>query len=123
MPKSKDKEREHRILYEVIVDAYGEEEQLMGWFYYFQDNLEFPIKATVRFRLRGGGEEIKKVKIVEVNTKNKNEWTIRLGIVEGKSERIQTISPEEIKSIDTSPENLEIINDWLYWHDFDLLPA
>lgn len=123
MPKSKDEERENRILDEIIVDAYGEAEQLMGWFYYFQDNLEFPIKATVKFRLRGGGGEIKKVKIVEVDPKSENGRALRLGIVEGKSERIQYISPEEIASLDTSDENLQIINDWLYWHNFDLLPA
>ena len=27
---------------EAIVDAYGAEEQAMGWYYYFDDKLSFP---------------------------------------------------------------------------------
>jgi hypothetical protein len=30
----KDSKREHRIAMEIIVDAYGPEEQAMGWYYY-----------------------------------------------------------------------------------------
>jgi len=32
-------ERENRIAKEIIVDAYGPEEQAMGWYYYLQDTL------------------------------------------------------------------------------------
>ena len=32
MPRTHDQTREHRILEEVIVDAYDDEEQLMGWY-------------------------------------------------------------------------------------------
>jgi len=41
----KDSEREHRIIMEIIVDAYGPEEQAMGWYYYLQDNITFPFRA------------------------------------------------------------------------------
>lgn len=35
MPKpKKDPNRDHRIMMEIIVDAYGPEEQAMGWYYY-----------------------------------------------------------------------------------------
>jgi hypothetical protein len=30
----RDQEREQRITMEIIVDAYGPEEQAMGWYYY-----------------------------------------------------------------------------------------
>ena len=30
---------------EVVVDAYGEEERAMGWYYYAADNITFPFKA------------------------------------------------------------------------------
>ncbi len=48
---------------------------------------------------------------------------IRLGIVEQGNERVQYVSPEAIVSVATSPENLDIINDWLYWPNFELLPG
>jgi len=30
---------------EIIVDAYGPEEQAMGWYYYLEDQLDFPFTA------------------------------------------------------------------------------
>jgi Calcium binding len=41
----KDPIREDRIQNEVIVDAYGPEEQAMGWFYYLDDKIRFPFQA------------------------------------------------------------------------------
>ena len=46
MAKSKkDPVRENRISDEVIVDAYGPEEQAMGWYYYLQNKICFPFRA------------------------------------------------------------------------------
>lgn len=41
----KNKDREERIAMEVIVDAYGPEEQAMGWYYYLEEKLQFPFTA------------------------------------------------------------------------------
>ncbi len=121
MAKEKDEERDDRIHDEIIVDAYDEYEQAMSWYIHLNDNLVFPIKAKVKLRLRGGKTEEKAVQIVEVDPKSEDSLTLRLGITEGKSDRIQYISPKEIVSINTSDENLEILNDWLYWHEHPLL--
>ena len=43
---TKDKAREDRIAFEAIVDAYGPEEQAMGWYYYLQEKLTFSFTAT-----------------------------------------------------------------------------
>jgi hypothetical protein len=40
-----DDEREERIAMEIIVDAYGPEEQAMGWYYYLEEKLRFPFTA------------------------------------------------------------------------------
>jgi len=46
MPKAKkNSERENRIEMEIIVDAYGPEEQAMGWYYYLEEKLHFPFLA------------------------------------------------------------------------------
>jgi len=46
MAKSKrDPVREERIYEEIIVDAYGPEEQAMGWYYYLEDKIHFPFRA------------------------------------------------------------------------------
>ena len=46
MTKSKkDPIREERIHNEVVVDAYGAEEQAIGWYYYLEDKIRFPFQA------------------------------------------------------------------------------
>jgi hypothetical protein len=40
--------RERRIVDEIIVDAYGPEEQAMGWYYYLDRVLQFPFPARCR---------------------------------------------------------------------------
>ena len=121
MAREKDAARDHRIHDEIIVDAYGDGEQAMSWYYYMEENMKFPMEAKVKLRLRGGKTEEKAVKIVEVDPKSETSLTLRLGIAEGKSERVQYISPADILSIQTTEEILEILNDWLYWHGHPLL--
>ena len=41
----KDPIREDRIHNEVLVDAYGAEERAMGWYYYLENQLQFPFQA------------------------------------------------------------------------------
>ena len=41
----KDEAREERISMEIVVDAYDEEEQTMGWCGYLEDTLEMPFRA------------------------------------------------------------------------------
>ena len=37
-----DEEREERIQIEIIVDAYGPDEQAIGWYSYLEEYLQFP---------------------------------------------------------------------------------
>ena len=46
MAKAKqNKQREHRIEQEIVVDAYGAEERAMGWYCYLEERLRFPFRA------------------------------------------------------------------------------
>lgn len=46
MAKTKRNEKgEERITMEIIVDAYGPEEQAMGWYYHLEQQLQFPFTA------------------------------------------------------------------------------
>src|SRR5215207_3802223 len=47
-PSGRDPARERRIHDEIIVDAYGPEEQAMGWYYYLERVLGFPFPARCR---------------------------------------------------------------------------
>ncbi len=43
--QTRDEEREERIMMEIVVDAYGPEEQAMGWYNYLEGQLQFPFLA------------------------------------------------------------------------------
>ena len=43
--RKRDPVREKRIHDEVVVDAYGPEEQAMGWYYYLEGKIRFPFQA------------------------------------------------------------------------------
>jgi hypothetical protein len=43
--RPQDAEREERIQMEIIVDAYGPEEQALGWYTYLEETLTFPFVA------------------------------------------------------------------------------
>jgi hypothetical protein len=42
----RDRERERRIALEIVVDAYDTHERAMGWYYYLEEQLNFPFMAT-----------------------------------------------------------------------------
>ncbi len=37
--------REHRIVEEIVVDAYTSDERALGWYYHLEEKLRFPFKA------------------------------------------------------------------------------
>jgi hypothetical protein len=48
--RAKDTDREERIQNEIIVDAYGPDEQALGWYTYLSDTLQFPFSARCTVR-------------------------------------------------------------------------
>lgn len=60
-----DEIREERIEMEIIVDAYNEVEQAMGWYYYLQDKLDFPFRA--QWLNRRGQSQDRKVVVLEMS--------------------------------------------------------
>jgi hypothetical protein len=43
--RPRDEKREQRIETEIVVDAYGPEEQALGWYYWLDGRLQFPLRA------------------------------------------------------------------------------
>lgn len=44
--RKRDEEREDRIIMEIVVDAYNESERALGWYYYLENQIQFPFAAT-----------------------------------------------------------------------------
>ncbi|MCC7165697.1 MAG: calcium-binding protein [Anaerolineae bacterium] len=117
----KDPSREERIRMEIIVDAYGPEEQAMGWYYYLEDKLHFPFTAKcVAERaispLRKGDE----IKIVGMAPEKECEH--EMFVVTPWERRTLAIPLAQLKPIAADAETDEAVADWHYWlnQDYEL---
>ena len=115
MPKTKrDENREERIRMEIIVDAYGSEEQALGWYYYLEEKLNFPFLAKCTTEratspLRKGAE----VQVVGMAPEDECQHEMYVAMPwEG---RTLCVPLSQLKGIQVDEETQEAIDDWHYW--------
>lgn len=111
----RDSEREHRIMMEIVVDAHDEQERAMGWYYYLQDQLQFPFTAVC----------IAKRPISPLRVKDEIEVIGLPGEEECEREMFVTIRWEkdglavplgQLKPIAATDEQTkQAVADWHYW--------
>ncbi len=115
MPKAnKDEAREHRIIMEVVVDAYGPEEQAMGWYYYLENTLSFPFftkciakRAISPLKV---GDEIDVIGMAP-EEECQNEMFVMM-----RWERNGLAVPlMQLEAFHGDDKTLEAIEDWHYW--------
>jgi Calcium binding len=110
----RDEEREDRIIMEIIVDAYGPEEQAMGWYYYLQDTMQFPFTATCIQKRRIS--PIKEGATVEVKDMAPEEECEREMFVEIDWEGDRLAVPLiQLEALEAGAETQQAIADWHYW--------
>jgi len=112
--KQPDEAREHRIIMEIIVDAYGAEEQSMGWYCYLEDVLSFPFLANCVARraispLRIGDE----VEVVGMAPESECEHEMFVMIRWEKEGLAVPLS--QLKAIAADAKTNEAVEDWHYW--------
>ena len=111
--------RKDRIEDEIIVDCYDEYEMAMGWFYYLDDNLNFPFKASIVGDIRIGSlQEGDSVTVTEFINSDENDVSVynfvaTVGIE--KDEHIYDIPLVNLKSVDCDNDTFNAIEDWRYW--------
>ena len=110
----RDPVREERIHEEVIVDAYGPEEQAMGWHYYLEDKIRFPFQAKciasrVASPLRRG-ESIEVLDLAPEDTCSSN----MLVLIQWQG-RTVAVPLSQLTAINSDESTREAIKDWHYW--------
>ena len=109
-----DKEREERIENEITVDAYGPEEQAMGWYYYLADNLEFPFRGRCVKERRTSplqvGQEVAVRKMAP-----EDDCMHEMFVEIQWSKRRLAVPLSQIEPVDTDDKTKEAIEDWHYW--------
>ena len=110
----KDDVREERIHMEVVVDAYGEEERAMGWYYYLDDKLAFPFQARCIAERRSS--PLQQGEVVEVAGMAPEDDCMHEMFVEVQWQGRQLAVPlSQLEGIAVDEATKEAISDWHYW--------
>jgi hypothetical protein len=110
----RDPVREERIHEEIIVDAYGPQEQAMGWYYYLEDKMHFPFQAKciaskVTSPLRRG-ESVDVRGLASEDTCSGD----MLVLIRWQG-RTMAVQLSQLTAINPDESTREAIKDWHYW--------
>jgi hypothetical protein len=110
----RDPVREERIHEEIIVDASGPEEQAMGWYYYLEDKIHFPLlakciasRAISPLRM---GESVEVMGMAPEDTCSGD-----MLVLIGWQRRTMAVPLSQLTAIDPDEATREAIKDWHYW--------
>lgn len=100
---------------EIIVDAYGPEEQAMGWYYYLEDKLQFPFTATcIADRAISPLRKGEKVEVLEMAPEDECRHEMFVGI--RREKRPLGVPLAQLKPTPrTDKVTKEAVADWHYW--------
>lgn len=112
--RPKEEDREERIVMEIVVDAYGPEEQAMGWYCYLDDILTFPFIARCRSRraispLHVGDE----VDVIAMAPEEECEHEMFVMIRWEKDGLGVPVS--QLKIVHANEKTRQAVDDWHYW--------
>jgi hypothetical protein len=110
----RDPVREERIHEEIIVDAYGPEEQAMGWYYYLEDKIHFPFQAKcIASKVTS---PLQKGECVEVSGLAPEDTCSSDMLVQIRWQgRTLAVPLSQLTATDPDEQTREAIKDWHYW--------
>ena len=99
---------------EIIVDAYGADEQALGWYYYLEEKLTFPVRARCIAErtispLRVGDE----VEVAGMPPEDECEHDM-IVLTQWEGRRLG-IPLSMLDSIDVDDQTRQALDDWHYW--------
>jgi hypothetical protein len=111
----RDEVREHRISMEVVVDAYGPEERAMGWYYYLENQLQFPFRAVCIAKRAISPLRVKdKVEVIGMPGEDECMAEMFVTIRWDKDELAVPLSQLE-PAKGTVDDTQQAVEDWHYW--------
>ena len=112
--QAKDEAREERIHMEIVVDAYGPEEQAMGWYNYLDDTLQFPFSS--RCIVRRAISPLEPGDVVEVvGMAPDEECEHEMFVLIQRKKRQLAVPLMQLEGIQVDEETQQAIEDWQYW--------
>jgi hypothetical protein len=111
---ARDPIREDRINNEAIVDAYGPEEQAMGWYYYLEDRIRFPFQATcIAARATSPLRKRETVEVVRLAPEKDCSHDM-LVLIRWQGRKLG-VPLSQLNPVDADESTHEAIGDWHYW--------
>jgi hypothetical protein len=109
-----DEKREQRIHLQIIADAYGSDEQALGWYYYLADHLQFPFLASCSARratspLRVGDE------VEVVGMAPEEECEHEMFVLTPWERDTLAVPLAQLEVLHGDEDTQEAVEDWLYW--------
>ena len=113
--------RENRIDYDIVVDAYDEEERAMGWYCYLGDKITFPFSAKwKKTNKKTGAIAEKEVKVLDMASAEDCERNMYVEVTYiDKQDDTFTAKLSDIEAINPYADTEEALADWQYWVDMD----
>jgi len=111
----RDEDREERISMGIIVDAYGAEEQAMGWYYFLEEQLQFPFTAVCTQKrvispLQIGDE------VDTIGMAPESECEREMFVTVQWDKRRLAVPLSQLKPVNAKPEQTrEAVEGWYYW--------
>jgi hypothetical protein len=112
--QAKDEAREQRINWEIVVDANGPEEQVMGWYNYLDDTLQFPFTARCIVRRATSPLELgDEVEVAGMAPEEECEHEMFV-LIRWKSRQL-AVPLMQLEGIQVDEGTQQAIEDWHYW--------
>ena len=109
-----DQDREHRIIMEIVIDAYDEIERALSWYYYIEDNLHFPFLATCISRRAISPLQVNdEVEILSMPSEKECQHEIFVNIRWNKDALAVPLA--QLMPFDVDDETMQAVKDWHYW--------
>ena len=111
----KDEERERRIHEEVIVDAYNEAEQAMGWYYYLEDRLNSAfIARCIKMRIISPLQVGDEVDVIGLAPEDECEHEMFVIMRWDRPEGL-AVPLSQLGFVHGDERAREAVEDWHYW--------
>ncbi len=108
------KEREDRITMEVVVDAYGPEEQALGWYYYLEGKIKFPFTAKCVRKRRISPLQLSE-KITVTGMAGEEDCLAEMFVMIEWAGRSLGVPLMQLKGVSVDDQTEQAIADWHYW--------
>jgi Calcium binding len=111
---NRDHVREERIHNEAVVDAYGPEEQALGWYYYLENKIGFPFQA--RCTVTKAASPLRKGETVEVRRLAPEHACSTDMLVQIRWHgRTIAVPLSQLAGVKVDESTAEAVGDWHYW--------